>query len=139
MQLIKTTLRHLNEACMTNQKDEIWKAEIKNILADIKPAFNCMHMKSLNHNENCTSYSIKGEHCFSLQHNLRVHIKQAYCLKYVLYQLLSRTYFTVNSLLTGSGSKQVASYQSKEFIPKNKLSIYHKYVPTFLCVAHSTA
>lgn len=84
MQLIKTTLRHLNEACMTNQKDEVWKAEIKDILADIKPAFNCMHMKSLKHNENCTSYSIKGEHGFSFLYNPRVHIKHAYCSKYVL-------------------------------------------------------
>lgn len=95
MQLIKTTLRHLNEACMTNQKDEVWKVEIKNILADIKPAFNCKHMKSLNHNENCTLYSIKGEHCFSFLYNPRVHIKHAFCSKYVLNQLLSRTYFTV--------------------------------------------
>lgn len=74
MQLIKTTLRHLDEACMTNQKDELWKTEIKNILAEIKPAFNCMHMKSLNHSENCTSHSIKGEHCFSISCNSEVPI-----------------------------------------------------------------
>lgn len=80
IQLIKTTLRHLDEARMTNQKDELWKAEIKNILAEIKPAFNCMHMKSLNHNENCTSYSIKGKNNFSV-YDSGTSVTHAYCFK----------------------------------------------------------
>lgn len=114
MQLIKTTLRHLDEACMTNQKDESWKAEIKNILAEIKPAFNCMHMKSLNHNENCTSYSIKGKHHFSV-FDSGTSVTHAYCLKCVLNysQLLSQTYITVNSRLNESSSTRLQLYSQK--------------------------
>lgn len=135
IQLIKTTLRHLDEARMTNQKDELWKAEIKNILAEIKPAFNCMHMKSLNHNENCTSYSIKGKHNFSVYDSGTSVTRMLIVLNYR--QLLSLTYITVDSRLTESSSTRLL-YSHKNYFLINRLhlSIYHEYPTcvTSVCV-----
>uniref|UniRef100_A0A1B6GGZ0 DNA primase large subunit C-terminal domain-containing protein n=1 Tax=Cuerna arida TaxID=1464854 RepID=A0A1B6GGZ0_9HEMI len=68
VQLIKTTLRHIDEVDELSKDDTLWKIQIKYIFNQIKSAFKSAHIRDFKHDVSCTEYILKipFEMCVSL-------------------------------------------------------------------------
>ncbi|XP_046673019.1 DNA primase large subunit-like isoform X1 [Homalodisca vitripennis] len=68
VQLIKTTIRHIDEVGEPSKSDTLWNTQIKYIFNKIKSAFKSAHIRDFNHDILCTAYVLKipFEMCVSL-------------------------------------------------------------------------